>query len=69
VASRRSADPARLVADSSGTGEAYVLALRQGDAGACDVPEWMLASSVADLAVHLEDLHERWTCAPNPERR
>ena len=58
VTARDAADPARLLGDLQRHGQAYVAALRSGDPVACGVPAWQMHSPAADLAVHLEDLHE-----------
>ena len=58
VEARRDLDRHQLVAELERHGQALVRALRRGDTAATDVPAWMLAAPVADLAAHLGDLCE-----------
>ncbi|CUR55218.1 conserved hypothetical protein [metagenome] len=58
VDARRDLDRHRLVAELERHGQELVRALRRGDPTTTDVPGWMLAAPVADLAAHLDDLHE-----------
>ena len=55
---RRELGQHQLVAELERHGQALVRALRRGDTAATDVPAWMLAAPVADLAAHLDDLRE-----------
>ena len=67
VEARRGLDRHRLVAELERHGQALVRALRRGDTAATDVPAWMLAAPVADLAAHLDDLREALGLPPEPE--
>ena len=67
VEARRGLDRHRLVAELERHGQALVRALRRGDTAATDVPGWMLAAPVADLAAHLDDLCEALGLPPTPE--
>jgi uncharacterized protein (TIGR03083 family) len=67
VEARRELDRHQLVADLERHGQALVRAIRRGDTAATDVPAWMLAAPVADLAAHVEDLSESLGLPPEPE--
>ena len=67
VEARRDLDRHRLVAELERHGQALVRALRRGDSAATDVPAWMLAAPIADLAAHLDDLREALELPPDPQ--
>ena len=67
VEARRDLDRHRLVAELERHGQALVRALRRGDPAATDVPGWMLAAPVADLAAHLGDLSEALGQSPETD--
>ena len=67
VSARQDVTPARLLGDLQRSGQAYVQSLRRGDKAACDVPTWMLASALADLSAHLEDLNEALGVPSDPD--
>ena len=67
VEARRDLDRHQLVAELERHGQALVRALRRGDTATTDVPAWMLGAPVADLAAHLDDLHEALGLPPETE--
>ena len=67
VEARRDLDRHRLVAELERHGQVLVRALRRGGTAATDVPTWMLAAPVADLAAHLGDLWEAVGVSPVTE--
>lgn len=56
VAASRGTDLESILASLERDAAAFVLAVRRGRGPAAEVPAWMLAAPVGDLAVHREDL-------------
>jgi uncharacterized protein (TIGR03083 family) len=67
VEARRDLDRYQLVAELERNGQTLVRALRRGGNAATEVPPWMVAAPVLDLAAHIGDLREALTLSPEPE--